>query len=545
MGIGVILHHTFSTMSARLYSIYIFISLFVITTSCKKKDTADLDAKAPIEYAKKAPNTFDALAVDSTSLEGESANLLFNLYKKNNFQTIWNSTTQRQSILNTIASSTSEGLDPQDYNLKNLSEKEGKIASASNQDRIEYDIELSAAAQKLLSHLSNGKLNPKKIYSDWEIKRNKYDINSHLFNAIKNDSILETIASAAPQHQVYKSLQNALKIIETFPDDKFSKIGSDHKIQLNDSLKDMLTIKKKLIYWKDLQSSAKLTTVYDTLTFKAVKRFQTRHGLSADGVIGKGTIAALNETKTDRRNQIVANMERWKWFSRSLGNYYIIINIADYKMRLVKDNDTIETKRIAVGTIKRKTPILTSKISDIVINPTWTVPPTILKEDLVPSARNNRDYFRRTNISIFDWSNNPISPQDWNPDNYTKYRYVQGPGDNNSLGNVKFNFPNSHMVYLHDTNHKNIFTRNNRSLSSGCVRVEDPLPLAEMLLNNSRWSLDSIKSTISKLETTSVKMKDAVYIYQYYWTAWSENGQLIFRDDIYNLDKDLSKKLGY
>ena len=213
-------------------------------------------------------------------------------------------------------------------------------------------------------------------------------------------------------------------------------------------------------------------------------------------------------------------------------------------MRLVKNNDTIETRRIAVGTIKRKTPILTSKLSDIVINPTWTVPPTILKEDLVPSARNNRDYFRRTNISIYDWSNNPISPQDWDPDNYTKYRYVQGPGDNNSLGNVKFNFPNSHMVYLHDTNHKNIFSRNNRSLSSGCVRVEDPLPLAEMLLNNSRWSMDSIKSTISRLETTSVKMKDAVYIFQYYWTAWSENGHLIFRDDIYNLDKDLSKKLG-
>ena len=531
-------------MTARLYSIYFFIGLLLITISCKNKDSADLDAKAPIEYAKKAPNNFDAIAIDSTSLEDESANLLFNLYKKNNFTTIWNSTSQRQTILNTIASCTADGLNPQDYNLKKLSEKEGKIASASNQERIEYDIELSAAAQKLLGHLSNGKLNPKKLYSDWEMKRNKYDINAHLYNGIKSDSILEAVASATPQHQVYKSLQNALKIIESFPDQKFAIIGSEKKIQLNDSLQDMITIKKKLIYWKDLQTSAKLTTDYDTLTHRAVKRFQTRHGLSADGVIGKGTIAALNATKADRRDQIIANMERWKWFSRSFGNYYMIINIADYKMRLVKNNDTIETRRIAVGTIKRKTPILTSKLSDIVINPTWTVPPTILKEDLVPSARNNRDYFRRTNISIYDWSNNPISPQDWDPDNYTKYRYVQGPGDNNSLGNVKFNFPNSHMVYLHDTNHKNIFSRNNRSLSSGCVRVEDPLPLAEMLLNNSRWSMDSIKSTISRLETTSVKMKDAVYIFQYYWTAWSENGHLIFRDDIYNLDKDLSKKLG-
>ena len=530
-------------MLARFSFLYFFVSLFLLTTSCKKKDTADLDAKAPIDYAKKAPKTFDALAVDSTSLEGESANLLFNLYKKNNFTTIWNNTSQRQNILNSIASSAADGLNPEDYNLKKLSEKEGNIASASDKERIEYDIELTAASQKFLSHLSNGKLNPKKLYDDWEIKRNKYDINTHLYNALKADSIIEAVASATPQHQVYKSLQKALKILEAFPNDKFAVIGKDHKIQLNDSLKDMITIKKKLIYWKDLQASAPLTKVYDTLTYKALKRFQVRHGLSADGVIGRGTIAALNETKEDRQNQIIANMERWKWYRRSFGDYYIILNIADYKMRIVKNNDTIETRRIAVGTIKRKTPILTSKLSDIVINPTWTVPPTILKEDLVPSARNNRDYFRRTNISIFDWSNNPISAEEWDPENYTKYRYVQGPGDNNSLGNVKFNFPNSHMVYLHDTNHKNIFSRNNRSLSSGCVRVENPLPLAEMLLNNSRWSLDSIKSTISRLETTSVKMKDPVYIYQYYWTAWSENGQLIFRDDIYNLDKDLSKKL--
>ncbi len=530
-------------MSARLCYFYFFIGLFLLGTSCKKKDSTDLDAKAPIEYTKKAPENFAALSVDSTSLEGESTTLLFNLYKKNNFTTIWNATSQRQNILNSMASSAGDGLNPQDYNLKKLSEKEGKIASASDKERIEYDIELTAAAQKLLSHLSNGKLNPKKLYSDWEIKRNKYDINLNLYNAIKGDSIIKIIASATPQHQVYKSLQNALKILETFPDEKFATIKSDQKIQLNDSVKDLITIKKKLIYWKDLQASAPLTATYDTLTYKALKRFQVRHGLSADGVIGRGTIAALNETKEDRQNQIIANMERWKWYRRSFGDYYIILNIADYKMRVVKNNDTIETRRIAVGTIKRKTPILTSKLSDIVINPTWTVPPTILKEDLVPSARNNREYFARTNISIFDWSNNPISPYDWDPDNYKNYRYVQGPGDNNSLGNVKFNFPNSHMVYLHDTNHKNIFGRNNRSLSSGCVRVENPLPLAEMLLNNSRWSLDSIKSTIARLETTSVKMKDPVYIFQYYWTAWSENGQLIFRDDIYNLDKDLSKKL--
>lgn len=517
--------------------------MFLLATSCKKKDSAALDAKAPIDYAKKAPKNFEALVIDSTSFEDEPANLLFTLYKKNNFQTIWNSTIQRQNILNAIASSTSEGMNPQDYNLKKLSDKEGTIASANEKERIEYDIELSAAAQKLLAHLSNGKLNPKNLYSDWEIKHNQYDINSHLYNAIKGDSILEVVANTAPQHQVYKSLQKALKILETFPDEKFALIGKDHKIQLNDSLKDMITIKKKLIYWKDLQASEPLTKVYDTATHKALKRFQVRHGLSADGVIGRGTIAALNETKEDRQNQIIANMERWKWYRRSLGDYYIILNIADYKLRVVKNNDTIDSRRIAVGTIKRKTPILTSKLSDIVINPTWTVPPTILKEDLVPSARDNRDYFRQKNILIFDWSNNPISAEEWDPENYTKYRYVQGPGDSNSLGNVKFNFPNSHMVYLHDTNHKSIFSRNNRSLSSGCVRVENPLPLAEMLLNNSRWSLDSIKSTISRLETTSVKMKDPVYIYQYYWTAWSENGQLIFRDDIYNLDKDLSKKL--
>jgi murein L,D-transpeptidase YcbB/YkuD len=227
-----------------------------------------------------------------------------------------------------------------------------------------------------------------------------------------------------------------------------------------------------------------------------------------------------------------------------MGNHYIIINLPDYTLRIVKDNDTIEEKRIVVGKTERKTPVLTSTFNNIVFNPTWTVPPTIIREDLTPAATKNRGYFAEKGITIYNWKGDTVSVEKWNPAKFNSYRYVQKPGNDNSLGNVKFNFPNHYTVYLHDTNHRDFFVKNYRSLSSGCVRVENPLPLAVYMLHDSiRWPLDSINKLIATAKTKVIGLKEKIRIHQLYWTAWSENNELIFRDDIYNLDSGLYDKL--
>jgi murein L,D-transpeptidase YcbB/YkuD len=220
-----------------------------------------------------------------------------------------------------------------------------------------------------------------------------------------------------------------------------------------------------------------------------------------------------------------------------------LINIPDYSLSFVKNRDTIDTHRIIVGKASRSTPILSSKLSYVVFNPTWTLPPTILKEDVIPAATKNRSYFANKNITIYEGSNK-VSADDWIPSKGRSYRYVQSPGANNSLGLVKIMFPNRFSVYLHDTNSRGYFGREMRSLSSGCVRVQNPFELTEKLLHDSiNWSKQKIDSVLVASKTKNVNFKQDIYLHILYWTAWSDGNKLQFRDDIYKLDAALYDKL--
>ena len=180
---------------------------------------------------------------------------------------------------------------------------------------------------------------------------------------LKKKKIASTFNALKPNHIVYKSLKKSLLEINKLPNISFQKIEIKNKIILNDTLPEMVKIKKRLAYWKDYKNKDSLITwVYDTLTYKAIKRFQARHGLAQDGVIGIGTIKALNTTKNERIEQIFANLERWKWYPFDLGEEYLIANIPEYMLNYVTNNDTVAKYRIVVGTKKRKTPILTSKL---------------------------------------------------------------------------------------------------------------------------------------------------------------------------------------
>ena len=286
-------------------------------------------------------------------------------------------------------------------------------------------------------------------------------------------------------------------------------------------LNEIVQIKKHLIYWKDFKNrDSIITPIYDKYTVQAIKRFQKRHGLSPDGVIGQGTLKALNITQNERREQIYANLERWRWFPDDFGDEYLLINLPDYKLSYVLNNDTIAERRIVVGKPSRETPILSSKISNFVFNPTWTVPPTIIKEDLTPSALKNRNYFNRNRISIYDSKGQLVSPENWNSSKAKSYRYVQIPGYDNSLGLVKFNFPNRHSVYLHDTNHRDYFVREYRALSSGCVRIENPLQLSETILkkeDEKKWNKSEIDTIINRKTTRYIPLKNSninIYLFE-------------------------------
>lgn len=336
--------------------------------------------------------------------------------------------------------------------------------------------------------------------------------------------------------------------LNEFPEYNLKKIYLKDKIEPNDTISEIIQIKKHLIYWKDFKNrDSIITPIYDNYTVKAIKKFQKRHGLSPDGVIGQGTVKALNISQNQRREQIYANLERWRWFPDNLGKDYLMINLPDYKLSYVVNNDTIEERRVVVGKPSRETPILSSKLSNFVFNPTWTVPPTIIKEDLTPSASRNRNYFNKNRISIYDTKGQIVIPENWDPTKSKSYRYVQTSGYNNSLGLVKFNFPNRHSVYLHDTNHREYFVREYRALSSGCVRIENPLQLSETILkkeNEKVWSNAEIDTIINRKHTKYIPIKNStINIYLFYWTSWLDKNGLQFREDIYNLDTKLFNAL--
>lgn len=469
-------------------------------------------------------------------------------YQKADFHEIWYLDTNRKDLIDAIRSCYLEGLNPMDYSLEFIDNLEKKRKELSDKDIVKYDILLTESFEKLALHLHRGKLNPKELYKDWDLKPKNISLSPLLFPATKDQKVASIFEELKPNHIVYQLLKKSLLELEKFPNVTFSKIASSKdKIQVNDTLPEIVKIKKRLSYWNDFKNrDSVITWTYDTLTYIAVKRFQKRHGLLEDGIIGKGTLNALNTTKNERREQILANLERWRWYPNDLGKEYLIANLPEFMLNYVVDNDTIASHRIVVGTIKRKTPILTSKLSNFVFNPTWTIPPTIIKEDLTPSASKNRNYFPSRRLTIYDNKGQEVSPYEWNPARANSYRYVQKPGYNNSLGLVKFNFPNGHLVYLHDTNHRDYFVRNNRALSSGCVRVENPLVLAKQILvkeNEKKWNTSEIDSIIKQEKTKTVSIKNTVNIYIFYWTSWLENGQLQFRPDIYELDKELFQKL--
>ncbi|VXB11319.1 Peptidoglycan-binding protein [Flavobacterium sp. 9AF] len=516
---------------------FIFITFIII--SCKGK----LDTSASID---------DILLKDATTQEivrpllpehletlKDSIKLYYS--KLNNYE-IWYSLKNRTDLINEIKNCNKEGLNPTDYNLETILDLEEKRKKLNDDEVIKYDIILTKSFEKLAFHLYRGKLNPNKLYKDWDLTFKSIALSHLLENAIKNKTVDKTLEELKPNHYLYSKIKESLIVIDQYPDYKFEKNNIKDKIQLHDTLNEIITIKKKLAYWKDYTRKDSITTaIYDTITFLAVKKFQSRHGLKADGVIGKGTIKALNYTKEERKQQIIANLERWKWFPSNFGEEYLLVNLPDYNIVYVKKTDTLAQHNIVVGTPKRNTPVLTSKLSNLVFNPTWTVPPTIIKEDLTPSAKKNLEYFKRTRLTIYNSAGKVIAPEEWNPDNSKSYRYVQVSGYNNSLGLVKFNFPNKHSVYLHDTNHRDYFSREYRALSSGCVRVENPLVLAEKILSNEdkEWTSKEVDTIISKKNIKTVPIKNNINVYLLYWTNWLDKDGLQFREDIYNLDKNL------
>lgn len=471
------------------------------------------------------------------------------LYKKRNFTPAWEDVDKRNELINIISNIGEQGLSPKDYFLQNLQKYHGRHNKLTAGEQADFDILLTESLVRLGYHLRFGKVEPVSLNASWNLARSMDNENpvTIIQAAINSDSIQAFIDRVIPRQPFYERYKKALadyrKIQErggwpVIPDGATLKPGmNDPGIEL---LRQRLQIEG---YLAGSLSGPK--DFFDVTLEKAVRQFQERHGLEVDGIVGKQTLEAMNVPVTERIDQIRVNLERGRWVLKDVQGEFLLVNIAGFRAYLVRDNKPVWTTKVIVGRPYRKTPVFKSSMSYLILNPSWTVPPGILRKDILPKVQNDPSYLAEQRMVVLDRDGNQVNPWslDWSEYTGRNFPYFirQQPGPDNALGRIKFDFPNHHLVYLHDTSHKELFDKTERTFSSGCIRVEHPYDLAELLLNDSeKWTLQKIEEAIATNKTQTVYLPEPITIMLLYWTVViGQDGTVHFKKDIYDRDEKL------
>lgn len=316
-------------------------------------------------------------------------------------------------------------------------------------------------------------------------------------------------------------------------------VPATKKLQLGVVDPDVIPLRQRLMISGDLSQSAGMSQSFDTYVDTAVKRFQARHGLPADGVLGQYSYAAMNVTAPVRLGQLQTNLGRLREMAGTMGQRYVMVNIPAAQIEAV-ENERVALRHTAiVGKIDRQTPILNSAINEIIVNPYWNAPESIVRKDIIPLMRKDPEYLTKNHIRILG-PNGELDPTtiDWSTEDAAKFRFRQDPGSINAMASVKINFPNAHATYMHDTPQQTLFDKLMRFDSSGCVRVQNVRDLVTWLLRDTPgWDRQRFEATIKSGESTPVQLAVPVPVHFSYVSAWSTgDGVSHFRDDIYALD---------
>jgi murein L,D-transpeptidase YcbB/YkuD len=297
-------------------------------------------------------------------------------------------------------------------------------------------------------------------------------------------------------------------------------------------------LRRRLILSGDLRQASGDQMAFDSYVQAAVVRFQERHGVPGDGVVGASTLKALNVPANVRLQQLQTNLERIKAMGVP-NERYILVNIPGAQIEAVENGVVASRHTAVVGKVDRQTPLLSSRVYQVNFNPFWTVPASIIKRDLIPKMQKEADYLTKNHIRIYTQQGQELQPEqvNWYTDEATNYMFKQDPGDQNSLGNMKLSFHNPHQVYMHDTPAKNLFGSDYRFESSGCVRVHNVRELVSWVLRDQGYNRAMVDQTVRSGQRLDVDVANGPAIYTVYLTAWTTgDGVVHFRDDIYNLD---------
>jgi L,D-transpeptidase YcbB len=473
----------------------------------------------------------DVLVVDGQRLD---ARALRQVYEPRGYRPVWaggeDASERASEIADALAHASAHGLEPATYHQQAIARRASDPKPAG---RASLDVLASDGLIRLIEHLRTGAVRPASLGRDIAVESRPVDAQALVLEAAAATDLSAFLDGIAPQTETYRGLMEALARYR-----EIARTGGwpvvpvkGPTVRPGESDPSIPIVRARLAKtgeYPDVDPEA--PTLYDDALATAVKAFQARHGVTPDAVLGAATRAALSVPVEERIGQLRANLERARWFSGEPGSRYVAVNVPSYDLVLVEDGSTVLKMPVVVGRKDRPTPVLGTYITELIFNPTWTVPPTLLRQDFLPKMQRNPGYLAKRGLQVV--SSRSLTLR-------------QPPGPKNPLGRVKFLMPNPFSVYLHDTTSKGLMREPRRAMSSGCVRLGDALGLANRLLaDDPRWTPAVRKQFLTGWTTRYVALREPVPVYLRYQTAWQDGDNGVqFREDVYGRDAELARAL--
>lgn len=475
------------------------------------------------------------------------SHVVMDFYTHRGYRAAWTDDSDVVQLLKSLGDTRADGLEPADFHIDELARTRTLLQTPAQ--RAAFDIAATHTFITALLQLRRGKVDPSRLDIHWNFDPvdvdPRVDVNN-FFLALDTHDVARAFAQAPPQEAVYGRLREGLAQLRRVRDaGGWPKIADDQSLKPGMDVPAVAQLRARLTAGGYLAPQLTARTDYDEAVTAAVKKYQTEQYLGADGIAGAATLATLNVPVEARIDQVRVNMERARWLLYKLQGTFVIVDIAGYKVALYRDGKAIWRSRVQVGKPFRSTPVFQSEITYVTFNPTWTVPPTILVKDMLPKIQRDPGYLAANRIRAIDREGNLLDPLtvDWtNPRGIT---LRQDAGPDNSLGQVVIRFPNDYAIYLHDTPHRELFAQTRRATSSGCIRVENPLQLVELLFNDPvHWNSAGIQAQLANGKTENIRLPVKVPVLLAYWTVdLGSDGRVTFKPDVYGYDSAVLRGL--
>jgi L,D-transpeptidase YcbB len=448
---------------------------------------------------------------------------------------------------------TGHGLDPEDYHAGSIASVTRRTATGARlaaRELAAFELRVTDAWLTLGRHLARGRVDPVSQHGRWSLPRREAPTAVRLADALATERADAALASYAPRGPEYPALLRELRRLrEVELGGGWDRVPPGPALRAGTSDPRVPLLRRRLGAPHSLQAA-------DAARFNgeleaAVRAFQARHGLDADGVVGAATLEALNVSVARRARQVELALERERWLPADLGARHVRVDIPAFQLRLVEDGEAMLTMRVIGGRPDWQTPVFSARIGGVVLSPYWNVPTSIAVREILPEVRRDPGYLRRHDMQVLSgWGADArrIDPAavDWRRVSATPfpYRFRQEPGPRNPLGGIRFDSPNPNNVFLHDTPARALFDRSDRALSHGCIRLQHPMALAEHVLRDEGWSRAEITAAIEARRERTVRIRTPIDLHLLYRTAWiGDDGEVHYRTDLYGHDRRLDAAL--